>query len=487
MSSLKEKAISGASWSLAGRFLSQGVQFIIGIILARLLTPDDYGLVAMASVFIIVSYVFVDSGFGTALIQRKNCTNSDYSTVFFLNLFVSVIVFTGLFFAAPSIANFYNTSELINIVRVLSFLLLFYAMTLVQNTIIIRDVNFKLKTRIELISQILSGVIAIYLAYKNFGVWALIWKALLNQVFINIQLWLKNNWFPSFEFSKKSFSELFSFGSKVLITGIIDSIYSQLNRLVVGKFFPAKELGYFTRAQQFQDLPSSSVSGALLSFLLPVFSKMQNEPERMKNAARKVIKNVMFFNIIAMILMGIVAEPMINVLLGAQWMGTVRYLQLLVCVGVFYPMQVINVQIITALGRSDLFLKIELLKKIIGIPPILLGIFIGIKAMILGMIATSIISLVINTYYTGKLINFGIYEQLKCISNSFLIALALIIILTPFVYFVGPQLNQLVLLLLISLLSFILVIFLSKGMKMDEYYELKDFVMNIINRNGQKK
>lgn len=487
MSSFRQKAISGASWSLTGRVLQQGVQFIISIILARLLLPAEYGLVAMALVFITILYVFVDSGFSSAIVQRKNLSRRDLSTVFYLNMGVSIMVFIILYFSAGLIADFYNEIQLVPIVRVLSLIVILYALTIVQNSLIKRDVNFKLKTRIEIVSQILSGVIAIYLAYKGFGVWALIWKTLLNQIFINLQLWLKNNWFPSFEFSKSSFNELFSFSSKLLISGIIDRIYNQLHRLVVGKFFPANELGFYTRAEQFNNLPSHTISNSLMSFLLPVFSKIQDEPARLKKASKKVIKVVMFFNINAMILMGIIAKPMIQVLLGEKWMGTVPYLQLLIFVGIFYPMHVINVQILTAMGRSDLFLRIEILKKIVGVPSILLGIFIGIKAMIIGMIATSLIALAINTYYTNRLINFGIIEQLKSLSKSFIIALTLAILLLPVIYFIPSSGSQLLILVVVPLIAFFITFFMAKTMRMEEYYEIKGILLDIKNRNGNEK
>lgn len=467
--------------------MQQGVQFIIGIILARLLLPAEYGLVAMAMVFISVSQSFVSFGFGIAIIQRNELSNKDLSTVFYLNMGVSIIAFIILYFSAPMIADFFNENQLIHIVRVLSFLIILFALTIVQNSLINRDVNFKLQTRILIISQILSGVIAIYLAYMGYGVWALIWKALLNQVFINLQLWIKNNWFPTFEFSKSSFKELFSFSSKLFISGIIDKVYNQLNSLVVGKFFPVAELGYYNRAVQFNDLPSQAISNSLMSFLLPVFSKMQNEPERLKKAAKRVLKIVMFFNINAMILMGILAKPIIQVLLGDKWLPTVPYLQLLVLVGVFYPMHVINVQALTALGRSDLFLKIEIIKKIIGLIPILLGIFVGIKAMIIGMIFTSIIALSINTFYTNKLINFGLFEQLKSLYKSFIISAVFIIILFPAVYFSPDSLNQIVLLIGASIIALLIVILMAKLIKMEEYYEIKELFLNIINKNAIKK
>jgi len=486
LSSLKQKAISGASWSLAGRIMQQGVQFIIGVIIARLLLPEQYGLVAMALVFITIFYVFVDSGFSAAIIQRKEISNSDLSTVFYLNMGVSLVVFAILYFSAPLIADFYNESQLINIVRVLSIIIILYALTIVQNSIISREVNFKLKTRIEIVAQILSGAIAIYLAYSGYGVWALIWKTLLNQIFINLQLWIKNNWFPSFEFSKNSFKELFSFSGKLLVSGIIDKIYNQMYRLVVGKFFPVAELGYYTRAEQFKNLPSQAISNSLMSFLLPVFSKMQDKPERLKSAAQRVLKIVMFFNINTMILMGILAEPIIQVLLGDKWLPTVPYLQLLILVGVFYPMHVINVQILTALGRSDLFLKIEIIKKIIGIPPIFLAIFVGIKAMIVGMIFTSIVALAINTFYTNRLINFGLIEQLKSLSKSFFIALVFIITLFPAVYLLSNNINRIALLTGTFITGFVITVIMAKLMKMEEYIELKEIAVNLVRKYGRK-
>lgn len=453
--------------------MNQGGQFIIGIILARLLLPEEYGLVAMALVFITVFYVFVDSGFGSAIVQRKKITNSDLSTVFYLNMGISILVFALLYLSAPLIADFFNEIQLVKIVRVLSIIIILYALTIVQNSIIRRNVDFKLKARIEIVSQLASGTIAIYLAYSGYGVWALIWKTLLNQLFINIQLWLKNSWFPSFEFSKDSFRDMFSFSSRLLISGIIDSIYNQLHRLVVGKFFPVAELGYYTRAEQFKNLPSHAISNSLMSFLLPVLSKIQDEPERMRKAVQRILKIVMFFNINLMIIMGVLSEPIIQVLLGDKWLNTVPYLQLLVLVGVLYPMHAINVQILTALGRSDLFLRIEILKKLVGIPPVLLGIFVGIKAMIIGMIITSFISLAINAYYTNKMIDFGLIKQIKSLSNSFIVSLVLIITLLPAVIFLKGSVSQLVILVGCSFTSLFIIVLMARMFKMEEFSEIK--------------
>ncbi len=478
MPSLKNTAISGAAWSFVGKILQHGVQFVFGVILARLLLPEQYGLVAMAMVFITVFYVFVNSGFGVAIVQRKNIDQKDLSTVFYMNLGISLLSYGILYLTAPFIAKFYKQPELVEIIRVLSILIILFALSIVQNSLITRDVKFKLRARIELVAQILSGVIAIYMAYTGWGVWAIVWKTLLNQVFVNIQLWIQNNWFPALIFSKNSFKTLFSFSSKMLASGLLDTVYSQLNRLVVGKFFPAAELGYYTRAEQFKNLPTQIATSSLLSFLLPVFSKIQDQPERMKSAAKRIMKISMFFNVLSLVMMGILAFPIIDVLLGDKWIEAVPYLQLLVFVGVFYPLHAINVQILVALGRSDLFLRIEIIKKLMGVLPILLAIFISIKAMIVGMIITSILSLMVNTYYTRKLINLGIVEQLAAIRNSLLIGLAIAIVFTPIVYYLS-NVNQLLILASLGMLMSLCIYGIMRIFKFDEYREMKSIFDDI--------
>ncbi|MBN2860282.1 MAG: lipopolysaccharide biosynthesis protein [Sphaerochaetaceae bacterium] len=478
--SLRSKAISGASWSLAGRILQEGFTFAIGILLARLLLPDQYGLIAMATVFIYFSYVFVDSGFGSALVQRKHCTQADFSTIFYVNLLISLVVFAFFYFLAPTIAVFYNEPELTRIVRVLAIIIVLYALSIVHLAIIRRDINFKLKTQIEFTSQVASGAIAVYLALKGYGVWALVWKVLLNQLFVNAQLWLRNHWLPSLEFSTQSLKEMFGFSSKLLISGVLDRGYQQIYRLVIGKFFPARELGLFTRADQFQKLPSQTISGSITSFSLPVFSKMQDEPVRLKNAVKQTLGVVMYFNLFAMILLGAVSRNLILVLLGAQWADAVVFLQILIGVGLLYPMQLINVQILTALGRSDLFLRIEIIKKLLTIPIILLGILIGIKAMLAGMVLGSIAGLYINTYYTGKLLQFGLVEQIKVIGKSIFISLLMGVIVFLIGYLAGAQIAVGWILLLQLVSSFVSIIVLSKIMNVTEYLEIKEILTDQI-------
>ena len=392
--------------------------FLIGIVLARLLTPSEYGLIGMAGVFIFVTYVFVDSGFSTALIQKQTCTSADYSTVFYLNLVVSFFFFLIIFFSAGAIADFYNEPQLLPIIRTLGLLIILFALSIVQQSIITKQINFKLLNLINISSQIVSGIIGITLAFKGYGVWSLVWKTLLNQMFVNIQLWVFNRWSPTLEFSMKSLREMFAYSSKLLISGIINRIYEQLYSLVIGKFFSAKELGLYNRANQFKTLPSETLSGAIMSISFPVFSQIQHDKIRMKYVAKKIVKITMFITITAMCGMAAVSSQLIVTLIGEKWSGATTYLQLLCMVGLFYPLHPINLNIITSMGRSDLFLRLEIIKKILAVPIIILGIFTSVTNMILGMIVISVIAIFINSFYTRILINYGIKEQFKDISGS---------------------------------------------------------------------
>jgi O-antigen/teichoic acid export membrane protein len=484
---LKDKAIKGASWSLVGHIIENISSFIIGIILARLLTPSEYGLVGMAGVFIFVTYVFVDSGFSTALIQKKECTNIDFSTVFYVNLFISLFFFLLLYFSAGFIADFYSEPELVQIIRALSVLIILYALSIVHRSIITRKINLKLLNLIKITSQISSGVIGIILAYKGYGVWSLVWKTLLNQLFINLQFWIFNKWFPSFEFSLISLREMFSFSSKLLVSGIINKVYEQLYNLVIGKFFSARELGLYTRANQFKSLPSESLSGAIMSVSFPVFAQVQDDPVRLKHIAKKIIKATMFVNIPAMLGMAAISRYLIVTLVGSQWVDSTVYLQLLCLAGLFYPLHPINLNIITALGRSDLFLRLEIVKKLLAIPVILIGIMTNVKIMIIGMVVTSIIAIFINSYYTKKLIDYGIREQFSDISGSMFVGI-LMSILVFIIGFILRNIEPKIFLLALQVISGIgITIGIAYATRMHEYFEFKEVLVNNLLRKEKKK
>lgn len=477
---LKDKAIKAVSWSLAGKIVQYISSFLIGIVLARLLTPPEYGLLGMAGVFVYVTYVFVDSGFGTALIQRQNCTSADYSTIFYLNLSVSLFFFLIIFFSAGAIADFYKEPQLKAIIKVFAFLIILFAMSIVQKSILTKQLNFKLLNLITISSQIVSGIIGIVMAYKGYGVWSLVWKVLLNQVFVNIHLWVFNRWQPTLEFSRQSLKEMFSFSSKLLISGIINRIYEQLYSLIIGKFFSARELGLYTRANQFASLPSESFSGAIMSYSFPVFSQIQHDKIRMKHVVRKVIKSTMYVNITAMLGLAAISKQLIVTLIGVKWIGATPYLQLLCIVGLFYPLHPINLNIITSMGRSDLFLRLEIIKKLLAIPVILLGVFTSVLNMILGMIVISLISIYINSYYTKVLINYSIKEQFIDISGSLLLGF----FMGSFVFAIGLLLkdagHQFMVLSFQVVSGIVITIAVSTVFKMNEYLEFKTILLTKI-------
>ncbi|MCD4819032.1 MAG: lipopolysaccharide biosynthesis protein [Candidatus Cloacimonetes bacterium] len=476
MPSLRNKAISGASWSLTGRLLRQGVNFIVGILLARLLLPEQYGLVGMATVFIYILFTFVDSGFNYALIQKSECTQADYSTVFYINFVISLIAFIILYNSAPWISEFYNEPKLIKLVRVLSIVVILMAFTLVQRSIIIREVNYRLLARIEFFSQLLSGVIGIILAYTNFGVWALVWKILLNQLFINIQLWLMNKWKPSLVFSKNSFNQLFGFGSKILFSGILQRIYIESYKLVVGKVYSSHELGLFTRADQFQKLPSSTVNNSILSVVFPIFSKMQNDPKRFKQALIKTISIVMFYNFNAMVLLAIIAKPLIQVLLGEKWIGVIEYLQLLCAVGLFVPLQGLIMQTFSSKGKSGMYLINEIINKLLMIPAIFLGVLFSIKSMIFGMIISTLVSLFINIYYVNKLIDFKVRELLKILFPSLRVVTLMGTVSLLMSHYFTDLVSPTILLILLILVSLICIVLFSILLKVEAFFEIKKII-----------
>ncbi len=421
--SIKEKTIKALFWSFTDNFINLGGQFIVGIILARILSPREFGLVGMLSIFIAISQTFIDSGFSNALIRKQNCTQNDYSTVFYFNLAVSIFCYSLLFIFSESISSFFKEPQLKALLRVLGIGLILNSFGIIQRTILTKNINFKTQTKVSVIATLGSSVIAITLALNGFGVWSLVALTLSRYGFISGFLWIWAKWKPSLVFRKKSFNDLFYFGSKLLISGLIETTYNNIYYLVIGKFFSALDLGYYTRADQFQSLPSGNLQSVIGRVSFPVLSNLQDDHDNLKAAFQRIIKNTMFITFILMLGMAAVARPLVIALIGDKWEPTVIYLQLLCFVGMFYPLHAINLNMLQVKGRSDLFLKIEILKKILAIPIIVLGIHYGIKAMIYGMILHSLICLFLNGFWSGRLVGYSISNQIKDIFPSFILAL----------------------------------------------------------------
>jgi teichuronic acid exporter len=411
--SLKSKTLHALSWSFLESAGVQGVRFIIGIILARLLFPEQFGLIGMLMIFIAVSQTFLDSGFGAALIQKREVTPIDTSSVFYFNILVGLLAAGLLCLAAPWIAAFYNQPILTPLTRALSLTIVINSFGMVQNTILTKQINFKGLTKISLTASILSGIIGVSLAAMGFGVWSLVVQQISSTFFRTIFLWFLYDWRPALIFKLKSLREMFGFGSRLMASGLLDQIFRNLYLLVIGKLFSATDLGFFTRAQTFGELPSQTLSGMVGRVTFPVFSTIQDDPARLKRGLKKALTTLVLVNFPMMIGIAAVARSLVLVLLTEKWAESIPYLQLLCLVGLMFPLHVINLNLLQALGRSGLFLRLEIIKKVMTVINIALTWRWGISAMIYGMMATSIISYYLNSYYTGVLIGYTIREQLR--------------------------------------------------------------------------
>jgi len=476
---IKQKTISGLTWSFIDNFVNQGIQFIVGIILARLLSPSEFGLVGMITIFIAVSQSFIDSGFSNALIRKKECSQTDYSTVFFFNLLAGIILYVLLFIISRPISNFYDQPELQPLIKVLGLSLIFRSFSIIQGVILVKKIDFKTQAKISIFSTVISGTTGIMMAYSGFGVWSLIGRTVSAALFYSLFLWIWNRWRPVLVFSKKSFKELYGFGSKLLISGLIDTVYQNIYYLIIGKYFSAKELGYYTRADLLKDIPSKNINGIVSTVTYPVLATLQDDREKLKAGYKRIITSIMLISFVLMIGMSAVAEPMIITLIGEKWQPSVIYLQMLCFVGMLYPLHSLNLNMLKVQGRSDLFLKLEIIKKILALPTIFIGIIFGIKIMIACMMATSLIAYYLNSYWSGKFINYSMKEQITDILPSFLLAMVMGVI----VYFAGINIHTgyPVIFIIQILMGSFLTLFLCEIFKLNSYIYLKEILITKFN------
>lgn len=471
---LKQKTISGLIWSFIDSIAGQGISFIVGIILARVLGPKEFGLIGMLTIFIAISQSFIDSGFGQALIRKQDCTQVDYSTVFYFNIVVGIFFYILLFACASSIGNFFHEPILKELIRVLGLALIINSFTIIQSTLLTKRIDFKLQTKISVIASFISGIISIYMAYTGWGVWSLVALMLVKSTINLILLWFWNKWKPIWSFSQKSFKESFSFGSKLLVSGLIDTIYRNVYYVVIGKYFAAVELGYYTRAEQFQSFPSTNIQGIIGRVSYPVLTTIQNDMPRLREAYKKIIRSTMLITFVLMLGMAAIAKPMILTLIGEKWEPCVIYLQMLCFVGMLYPLHALNLNMLVVQGRSDLFLRLEIIKKALAVPVIVLAVIWGIKAMILGMVLLSLIAYYLNSYWSGKLIGYSFLEQIKDVIPSLMLAVTM----SSIVFIEGLVVSLPALqLLIIQLITGALLTFgLCEGFHFKDYLYIKSIV-----------
>jgi O-antigen/teichoic acid export membrane protein len=422
---IRNKTIKGVFWSGIERFSAQGIQFILGIVMARLLEPSDYGVIGMLAVFLAISQVFVDSGFSNALIRKQDRTETDFSTVFYFNIGIGLFFYGLLFFTSPFIARFYNTPVLEDITRIAALNVLFNSLAVVQRAKLTIAVDFKNQAKATFAAVILSGTAGLVMARAGFGVRALAFQSILNTGLNTVFLWIFVRWRPLKVFSVRSFRELFSFGSKLLVSALIDTAYRNIYTIVIGKQFQAVDLGYFTRAEQLAQFPSSNITGVFQRVTFPLLSGIQREDERLKPVYRQYLRVSAFVIFPLMCGLAGVAEPFIGLVLTEKWLGVVPLLRLLSLSFMWYPVHAINLNLLQVKGRSDLFLRLEIIKKCLGVGILCITIPLGIPAMCAGTIVVSVLALIINTHYTGKIISVGFITQMRDLLPIFLTALSM--------------------------------------------------------------
>ena len=470
--SLRNKTVKGVGWSAADAFLGQGVTFIVGLVLARLLSPDEYGLLGICLIFTTVLNGIVDSGFSNALIRKKNVTDEDYNTMFMTNMAISIVLYVLLFISAPLVAYFFHRDELTALIRATGLVLFFNALSIIQVTILTKKIDFKTKTKASLVSAIISGVIGIVMAFIGYGVWSLVAQQLSKQLFYTLCLWFLNKWWPKCTFYKGSFMYMWGFGWKLLASGILNNVWNQLYQVVIGKFYTPITLGQYTRASQFSTILSENLTNVIQRVSFPVLSDIQNNQEKMILVYRKIIKISMFYTTILMFSLAAISEPFIYTLIGTKWNAAARYLPIICITMSLYPLHAINLNMLQVQGRSDVFLFIEILKKIVSVIPICMGIFIGIYWMLISSIFAGIINYFINSYYTGKLLGYTSWMQIKDIYVYYIRALIITLPVYFFKLFSMEYGVVLMLQIIVLIILFFMVNYLIKSKELISTFQI---------------
>lgn len=485
MISLKQKAFSGIMWKFVEQASNSVLGFIISIILARLLMPSDYGMIGMLAIFIALSTTIIDSGFGSALIQKKNRTENDLNTVFLFNIFISLICYIMLFLCAPLIAAFYKTPILVQILRVLGLNLIINSFNSIQRTQLAIKIDFKTTTKVALIGLTSGGIIGIILAYKGFGVWALVAQGLTNAVFSSIVLWISSKWRPLFIFSITSLKEMFKYGSKLLFAGIYAITINNLYNIIIGKVYESKELGVYTRANQLPELMSNTLNSVINSVTFPLLSSINDDRERMVFVYSKMLKMTAFVVFPVMTLLAILSRPFVMILLTDKWIAIIPMMQCLCFASMMTPISALNINILNASGRSDLFLWTDLSKLPLIVINMIITIPLGVKYVAIGSTVVTIMCYFINTFFPGRIFGYGAIKQIKDCFKIIIATIIMAVLVIPLHYVIKNNLLLLMLGGLSGILSYLLAGCLLKIKELDE---VKLVLINVINKlkNGRK-
>lgn len=417
MGDIRNQTIYGLKWSALERISVQGIQFLIGVILARLLPPSDFGVIAMLTIFLAISQTIIDGGFSNALIRKVDRSEADYSTVFIFNIIIGVLLCLIVVWAAPYIAAFYEMPQLSSVMKVLALTLLFNSFSVVFYAILTINIDFRSIAIANFVSAIISGVIGIVMAYQGWGVWSLVFQSVSRSVINALLVAVLAKWRPKFFFSRVSFVEMFSYGSKILISSLINTVYANLTPMIIGKFYTSKDLGYYDRGRQFGVLPINYIVQTYERVTFPIMSQLQNDNTRLIDAYRKYIKSASLIMFIVVMLIIALAKPIILVILSAKWVEAIIYLQLFCVAEMFNHVTRLNLVLLQVKGRSDLFLRLEVIKKAISLSMLLCAAPFGIIPICISQILYSQIAMYINTYYTKKLFGLSYLMQVKDFSK----------------------------------------------------------------------
>ena len=459
-------------WSSIDRFTAKGISFVFSMLIARMLLPSDYGVIAMLGIFMAVSQCFIDSGFGTALVRKNDRTEEDFCTVFYFNIAVACICYALLFFASPYIASFYNLPLLESVTKVWGLNLIISSLSGIQSAQLTIAIDFKSRAKISVITTLFTGVVGLWLAYRGYGVWALVFQALSSNILSIILLWFTVRWMPKLIFSWKSFKELFSFGSKLLASSLLDTVYNNIYPIVIGKFFSASSLGVYSRADSLSQFPSSNLTGVLQSVTFPVLSTIQDDEARLSNAYRRFLRLSAFVVFPLMVGLSAVADPFIRLALTDKWEGAIYLLQILCFSLMWYPIHAINLNLLQVKGRSDYFLKLEVIKKILGIVTLCVTIPLGLTAMCYGRVFTSVVCLGINTYYTKRIIGYGFSAQMRDLAHILIHSLVMGVIVYAAVYLLPNLWSQIIVGTLLGAIYYIVGAYLMKFAELSELLQI---------------
>ena len=469
MSSIKEQTVKGVAWNTIGKFSNLGIQFVVGIILARLLTPEDYGVIGVLTIFFAIATTFVDSGFTSALIRKKDFKPIDGSTAFYFNMVIGIVMYVILYFSAPWIANFFKMPILVDVTRVSGLNVLIGAFTAVQQALYRKRVDFKSIAIVGIIATSVSGAIGIFLAYNGKGVWSLIYQQIVSTAITSVLFWRFSSWKPKWEFSVSSFKEMFSYGIKLLGAQLLGIIYFHGEKLAIGKFYSTQSLGLYTKGTHLASQGSSTITQILSTVTFPILAQIQDEKERLIAVYVKYIKVSSLVIFFLMMLLAALAEPIVIMLYSEKWEGAVVFLQIISFALMFDHVTQINLNLFYVEGRSDIVLKLEIIKRIISIGVLIAAIPFGVMAICISRVIYTQIALYINIYYTGKMYDYGYFKQWKDFGFYFLVALISVTPAYLITFTEMPNLITIIIGAILSLFTYTMILIIRKDKIFDEY------------------